>query len=148
MKIILKEKINNLGKLGDIVKVKPGYARNFLIPFGKSVAATKDNVKKFKIQKKTLERIEDNLIRNAELKSENILAHKYFIKVKSGENGRLFGSINNIDIARMIFSISSTKIEKNNIKIKDDAIRITGKFTILIKLHEKVTIDIILMVLS
>jgi large subunit ribosomal protein L9 len=146
MKIILKENIVNLGSLGTIIEVNPGFARNFLIPFSKAINATKKNVEEFKKQKEMLRRVENDLIRSAKSKAKNILLHNYIIERKVGENDKLFGSINSIDIASAISSTANIKVEKKNIKIVENTIRKIGQFSISLRLHEKVKINIVIFV--
>jgi len=99
MNIILLEKIQNLGKLGDRISVKSGYARNYLLPKGKAVLATPQNVAIFEERRAALEKAEAELLAKAQARSEAISGKSITISVKAGEEGKLFGSVGTADIA-------------------------------------------------
>lgn len=142
MDIILLERIPRLGQMGDIVSVKDGYARNFLLPKGKALRANDANKKHFEIQRAQLE------ARNLERKSEaqkvaEKLDGKSFIAVRSaGETGQLYGSVSTRDISEIItnegFSISRNQVELNH------PIKIIGLHTIALSLHPEVQISVII----
>ncbi|WP_375706405.1 50S ribosomal protein L9 [Bartonella sp. AA6HLJMS] len=142
MDIILLERIPRLGQMGDIVSVKDGYARNFLLPQGKALRANEANKKHFEIQRAQLE------ARNLERKSEaqkiaEKLDRQSFIVVRSaGETGQLYGSVSTRDIAEMItdegFSIGRNQIELNH------PIKMIGLHTITLSLHPEVQISVII----
>ncbi|WP_019219678.1 50S ribosomal protein L9 [Bartonella florencae] len=142
MDIILLERIPRLGQMGDIVSVKDGYARNFLLPQGKALRANEDNKKHFEIQRTQLE------ARNLERKSEaqevaEKLDGKSFIAVRSaGETGQLYGSVSTRDISEIItsegFSIGRNQVELNH------PIKTIGLHTITLSLHPEVQISVII----
>lgn len=142
MEIILLEKIRNLGVLGDRVKVKRGYGRNYLIPYGKAVYATKDNVVKFEARRAELEKIiaekqSQALERKKAIEAVDIVT----ISAKAGEEGKLFGSIGTRDIAEA-FTKAGIEIEKCEIRLPTGALRMTGEYEIAVELHSDVTASV------
>ncbi len=140
MDIILLERISNLGQMGDLVTVKPGYARNFLLPKGKALRATAENKERFQTERAQLEA--DNLARKGE--AEQVASkmgdlHIFLIRAASG-TGQLYGSATSRDIAEAItesgFSIAKTQVDLNN------AIKTLGLFSVPVILHPEVSIDV------
>ena len=148
MKIILKERIENLGSLGDIVSVKPGYARNFLVPYGKAVQATKKNIAIFEEQKTALEKLEEKRLSDARLQAEKISGKIFTINTRAGDGGKLFGSVGTKEVAHAIMSATNVTVEKRHIRMPDGIIRHTGEFKIFIHLHTDIDIEISLNVKS
>ena len=142
MQIILKEKVENLGVLGDIVNVKPGYARNYLIPFGKAVQATKSNVEDFEAQKAELEKAEKARFEAAEAAAEIIKGKEYTISAKAGEGGKLFGSVGTAEIAVAVTKDTGKEIEKSQVRMPEGVIRTTGEFDLTIHVYTDVDVDI------
>ena len=142
MQIILKEKVENLGVLGDIVNVKPGYARNYLIPFGKAVQATKSNVEDFEAQKAELEKAEKARFEAAEAAAEIIKGKEYTISAKAGEGGKLFGSVGTAEIAAAVTKDTGKEIEKSQVRMPEGVIRTTGEFDLTIHVYTDVDVDI------
>lgn len=138
MKVILKEKIKNLGSVGDLANVKPGYARNYLIPFGKVVLATKVNILKFEKEKHQFEKEESERLLKAEENAEKISNHSFIIKAASGDGGKLFGSITSKDIIKVVLEQTGLKIEKRNLHIPNKTIRHLGEFVLSFSLHSNV----------
>jgi large subunit ribosomal protein L9 len=146
MQVILLEKIRNLGELGDQVTVKPGYGRNFLVPKGKAVPATKDNVKYFEerraeLEQKAAEKLaaaEDRLAKIQEIGNVTITA-------KAGDEGKLFGSISTRDIAAAITD-AGVEVVKAEVLLPLGVIRNTGEFEIGIQVHPDVGGEITLSV--
>lgn len=144
MEIILIEKITKLGKLGDLVKVKSGYARNFLFPQRKAILATKKNIEY--IQSKINE-ININLqqsINKAKEKAEKInkINNKIIIFAKVGKNGKLFGSINKNNIIESLNHKHNILIEKNEINFPNGFLRVIGKHLICLKFHKEISINL------
>ncbi|MBL4866361.1 MAG: 50S ribosomal protein L9 [Pseudomonadales bacterium] len=137
MEIILLEKARNLGDLGDQVSVKAGYGRNFLIPQGKAVPATKDNVKHFESRRAELEKKASEGKAVAEGRLEKLEQLSITIAANSGEEGKLFGSIGTRDLA-MAITEAGAPIEKAEIRLPQGAIRLVGDYEIAIQLHSEV----------
>ena len=135
MEVILLEKVRNLGSLGDRVKVKSGYGRNFLIPEGKAVFATEVNVAKFEVRRAELEKAEAATLKAAteRQKTLNDLG-VIVIKAKAGEEGKLFGSIGTRDIAAAITN-AGVEIDKSEIHLPNGVLRNTGEYEIEVELH-------------
>lgn len=134
MEVILKENVANLGKAGDIVKVKDGYARNFLIPKGQAIPATDGNIKA--LQEQIRKKLKEKNMKEENLKSllEKIKGVELTIKKLAAEDNKLFGSVSEIDIVDGLKSLG-IEIEKNNV-ILDKHIKEPGEFLIKIKLKE------------
>ena len=148
MQVILLDKIGNLGNLGDQVNVKSGYARNFLIPKGKAVMATKENVKMFDAKKAELEAKVQALLASATEKAQQISALEVVtIKSKAGDEGKLFGSIGTKDIADAV-TLAGVEIAKSEVKLPEGVIRSTGDYDITLQLHSEVSENITLKVIA
>jgi large subunit ribosomal protein L9 len=138
MQVILKEKVENLGVLGDIVNIKPGYARNFLIPYGKAVQATEANIKVFESQKAELQKAEKARFAAAVVAAEGIKDKEYTIPAKAGEGGKLFGSIGTAEVAEAVSAASGQAIEKSQVRMPEGVIRSTGEFELTVHLYTDV----------
>ena len=148
MKIILKERIENLGFLGDIISVKPGYARNFLVPYGKAVQATKKNIAIFEEQKTALAKLEKKRLSDAKLQAGKISGKTFTINTLAGDGGKLFGSVGTKEVAHAIMSATNITIEKRNIRMPNGIIRHTGEFKIFIHLYTGIDAEILINVKS
>lgn len=137
MQVILLEKVTNLGKLGDVVNVKPGYGRNFLIPRGKAVTATTENRAKFDARRAELERHETDLLTTAQARREKIDSQVVTIPAMAGDEGKLFGSIGTIDIAEAV-TAAGFAVEKQEIRLPNGPLRNVGEHTVHIHLHPDV----------
>lgn len=137
MQVILLDKIGNLGSLGDQVNVKAGYARNFLIPQGKVVMATKANVEMFETRRAELEANVAKQLAAAEARAESVNALEVTIASKSGDEGKLFGSIGTRDIADAV-TAAGVAIAKSEVRLPEGALRTTGSFEVSIQLHSEV----------
>lgn len=138
MDIILLDKIANLGTLGDKVSVKPGYARNFLIPQGKAVMATKDNLAKFEARRAELEaRMNAELAASQARAAELAALEGVVIASKAGDEGKLFGSIGSRDIADAV-SAKGVKLVKSEVRLPTGNLRTTGEFDVQVQLHSDV----------
>jgi len=142
MEIILLEKIANLGGLGETVQVRPGYGRNFLIPKGKAVPATPDNVARFEARRAELERAAAEALTQAQSRADAIAAlGTVTIEANAGEEGKLFGSIGTRDIATAV-TAAGCEVDKAEVRLPDGALRETGEYTISIALHSEVSAEI------
>ena len=138
MQVILLDKIGNLGGLGDQVNVKSGYARNFLIPQGKAVMATKGNVEMFEARRAELEAKVAEQLTAAEARAEKVNALEgVSIASKAGDEGKLFGSIGTRDIADAI-TAAGVEVAKSEVRLPEGALRNIGEFEVSIQLHSEV----------
>lgn len=138
MEVILLERMRNLGVLGETVKVKSGYARNFLIPQGKAVYATKANLAKFEQRRAELEKIAAEKMAVATAKQQQLAALPAItLAAKAGEEGKLFGSIGTRDIAEAITK-AGVEVEKREVRLSEGALRHVGEFDVVIELDSDV----------
>ncbi len=147
MQIILLEKLPNVGELGDVVKVKNGFARNFLIPQGKAKRATDANLKEFEKRRADLEKKANEHLTTAQEKGAKIDGTKIDIAQKAGVDGRLFGSVTNADIAEALGKQGLT-VKKAEIRMPTGAIKHIGEFPIVIQLHSDVLANIVVHVVA
>ena len=138
MQVILLEKIRRLGELGDTVKVKSGYGRNFLIPQGKAVSATEANKKFFEQRRAELEKKQAEILAAAQARAEKLAGLAVTIASKAGDEGKLFGSVGTRDIAEAV-SKAGVAIEKSEVRLPNGALRMVGEYDISIALHSEVT---------
>ncbi|NCF21048.1 MAG: 50S ribosomal protein L9 [Haliea sp.] len=139
MEVILLENIGNLGDLGDKVDVKAGFGRNYLIPKGKAVPATEDNVAQFEARRAELEAAAAEATSAAEARAEAINALGLIsIAANAGEEGKLFGSIGTRDIAEAV-SAAGCDIDKSEVRLPEGALRELGEYEITIQVHGDVT---------
>ncbi len=141
MQIILMEKVVNLGALGDVVKVKDGYARNYLIPQGKAKRATANNLKQFEARRAELEKIQADSLAAALARADQLADLTLVLTQKAGMDGRLFGSVSNIDIAEALTSQGIT-VSKSEVRMPDGSIKAIGEFLVSIALHTDVVSEI------
>lgn len=140
MELLLREDVESLGVRGDLVKVRPGYGRNYLLPRGLAIQATPGNVKQIEMQRKSLLKKEaadrDAALQQADLLKEVTLA---FTR-KVGEHGMLYGSVTSIDIAEA-FAAQGYEIDRRRVQLRDP-IKETGEFEVPVKLHREVTTNV------
>ena len=141
MEIILLEKITNLGGLGDRINVKPGYARNFLLPKGKATAATPANLARFEARRAELERVAAELLAKAKARAEQLAELIVTLSVKTGSEGRLFGSVGSADIANAV-SAAGIELQKHEIRLSTGSIRQIGEYDVDLLLHPEVKTQI------
>jgi large subunit ribosomal protein L9 len=141
MNVILLERVNNLGDLGDEVSVKPGFARNYLIPNAKAVQANNANREVFEQRRAELEAKANEILGVAKSRAEKIEGHILTIMVKSGEEGRLYGSVGTQDIADAL-TADGHEVERSEVRLPDGAIRAIGEYDIAVQLHSGVTAGI------
>lgn len=140
MQIILLEKVANLGQLGDIVKVKDGYARNFLIPQGKAKRATDANLKEFEARRAELEKQQAEILAAAQARGEKLAGAAVTVAQKAGVDGRLFGSVTNSDIAEEM-NKQGYKVAKSQIRLPNGHIKTIGDNTVSVALHTDVVVE-------
>lgn len=138
MQIILLEKVANLGSLGEQVNVKAGYARNFLFPQGKAVPATKANIEHFEARRAELEAAAADKLANAEARKQQLEEIELSVAVKAGDEGKLFGSLGNRDIADLATG-AGVEVSKSEVRLPNGPIRAIGEFDIAIQLHAEVS---------
>jgi large subunit ribosomal protein L9 len=137
MQIILLEKIANVGNLGDVVKVRDGYARNFLIPQGKAKRATPANLQAIEAQRAELERAAGEKLANAQAQAEKLEGSTLRIAQKAGVDGRLFGSVTNADIVEAL-KAQGLDIEKSMVRMPSGPLKHVGEHPVSIALHTDV----------
>lgn len=138
MQVILLDKIGKLGGLGETVNVKSGYARNFLIPQGKAVMATKNNVEMFEARRAELEAKAAEQLTAAQTRADKVSAlEAVVIASKAGDEGKLFGSIGTRDIADAI-TAAGVEVVKSEVRLPEGALRNVGEFEISVQLHSEV----------
>lgn len=147
MQVILLEKVVNLGNLGDIVRVKDGYARNFLIPSKRARRATQTAIEEFEAKRAELEKAAAEKLAAAQAEGEKLSGLTVQITQKSGVDGRLFGSVTNADIAEAL-SGQGFKLEKSQIRLPNGPLKMVGDYPISVSLHTDVAVDITVSVLG
>jgi len=147
MEVILLDKVANLGSLGDKVKVKAGYGRNFLLPYGKAVPATEANIKAFEERRAELEKAAAEKLAAAQTRAEALEGMAVTITSKAGEQGKLFGSIGVRDVADAI-TAAGTDVGKSEVRLPEGPIRQTGEYEIGLQLHTDVETTIKLAVVA
>ena len=145
MQIILLEKVQNLGDLGDKVNVKPGFGRNFLIPTGKAVPATATNVEAFEARRAELEKAAAEKLAAAQARADKLAELSVTITRKASDEGKLFGSVSNIDVADAI-TAAGVDVGKAEVRMPEGAIREIGEFDIAIHLHTDINSTVKLVV--
>ena len=147
MQVILMEKVANLGELGDVVKVKDGYARNFLIPHGKAKRATEANLKAFESRRAELEKAQAEALSKAKERGTKLDGLTIQITQKAGPDGRLFGSVTNYDIVEALQK-QGHEVERANIRMPQGPLKQVGDYPIQVSLHTDVTVTITVSVLG
>jgi large subunit ribosomal protein L9 len=141
MQIILLEKVTNLGGLGDVVKVKDGYARNFLIPQGKAKRATEANLAEFEGRRAELERLQAERLQAAQDLAGKLEGLTIRIARKAGMDGKLFGSVSNADVVDAL-AAQAVEIERSAVRMPDGALKQTGDYPLEVVLHAEVVATI------
>jgi len=141
MQVILLEKIANVGNLGDVVKVKDGYARNFLIPHGKAKRATPDNLQAIEARRAELEKAAGEKLAAAQALAEKLEGAMLRISQKAGVDGRLFGSVTNLDVVEAL-KPQGVQIEKSMVRMPSGPLKQVGEHPVSIALHTDVTAHI------
>jgi large subunit ribosomal protein L9 len=141
MDVILLTKVANLGNIGDRVKVKSGYGRNFLLPKGKATLATPDNVKKFEARRAELEKIAGDQFKDAERRAAALKDFKLEITAKAGTEGKLFGSIGTADIAEAA-SKAGHKLARAEVRLPTGPLRTVGEHMVALHLHTDIDVQL------
>ena len=147
MEIILLEKVVNVGNLGDVVKVKQGYARNYLIPQGKAKRATPENIEMLEAKRAELERAAGERLAAAQEQAAKLEGLRVPVSQKAGVDGRLFGSVTNFDIVEALKAQGIT-IEKSTIRMPDGPLKHVGEFPLVVALYLDVTANITVVVIG
>jgi large subunit ribosomal protein L9 len=147
MQVILLEKLANLGQLGDVVKVKDGYARNFLIPQGKARRATETAMKEFEGRRAELEKVHADRLQLAQSLGERLAGLTVQISARAGVDGRLFGSVTNFDIAEAV-SKQGFEISKSQVRMPKGPLKAVGDHKVALALHTDVVVEITVSVLG
>jgi large subunit ribosomal protein L9 len=141
MEVILLQKVANLGNIGDRVKVRSGYGRNFLLPEGKATLATADNVARFEARRSELERLAREHLTSAQDRAEALKEFKLTIHAKAGTEGKLFGSIGTADIAEAS-TREGFKVERSEVRLPAGPLRMVGEHTVSVHLHADVDVPL------
>jgi large subunit ribosomal protein L9 len=141
MQVILLEKVANLGDLGDVVKVKDGFARNFLIPTRRARRATDVALKEFEAKRAELEKAAGDKLAAAKATAEKLAGKAITISQKAGVDGRLFGSVTNADIAEALKK-QGFEVAKSSVRMPSGPIKHTGEQTLSVSLHTDVAVDV------
>ena len=141
MEIILLQKVANLGNIGDRVKVKAGYGRNFLLPQGKATLATADNIAKFEARRSELEQAAGEELGKAQSRAKKLEGFKLSLTAKAGGEGKLFGSVGTSDIAEATRK-AGFDVERSEVRLPHGPIRQAGEHVVQLHLHTDVTVDL------
>lgn len=141
MEIILLEKVDNVGGIGDRVKVKSGYARNFLIPKGKATLATADNIAKFEARRAEIEAKAAGELAAAQARAKQLEGKVIRITATAGTEGKLFGSIGPVDIAEALGKLG-IEVERSEVRMHEGPLRVLGEHTIELHLHSDVNVEV------
>jgi large subunit ribosomal protein L9 len=146
MQVILLEKVVNLGNLGEVVRVRDGYARNYLIPQKIARRATEAALKEFEARRAELEKVQAEKLAAAQAVGEKLAGQTITILQKAGVDGRLFGSVTSMDIAAAIVKAGFTTVEKSQVRLPDGALKAVGEYPVQVGLHADVVVDITVVV--
>ena len=147
MQVILMEKVANLGNLGDVVKVKDGYARNYLIPQGKAKRATEENLKTFEVRRAELEKAQAAALVQAQERGAKLGGLTLKIAQKAGVDGKLFGSVTNHDIVDAL-KAQGFEVERSQVRMPAGALKQVGEYPLQIALHTDVVVTITVAVIG
>lgn len=141
MEVILLQKVANLGNIGDRVKVRSGFGRNYLLPQGKATLATPDNIARFEARRAELERVAREHLSSAEERSAAMKDFKLTIHAKAGTEGKLFGSIGTSDIAEEL-TRAGFQVERSEVRLPHGPLRMVGEHTVNLHLHADVDVPV------
>jgi large subunit ribosomal protein L9 len=147
MEVILLQKVENLGNLGDKVRVKAGYGRNYLIPHGKAKPATAQNIAEFEKRRAELERHATEMLTEAQQRKAAIEGKTVIINAKAGQEGKLFGSVGTVDIAEALTN-AGLKVERKEVRMPQGPIRMAGEHKVEIHLHTDVNAEVTVTVIA
>jgi len=141
MNVILLENVENLGRIGDLVKVKPGYGRNYLLPQGKAALATPENMKEIEARRAELEKAAAEELAAAKVRAGTIEGMELVIQANAGPEGKLFGSVGPIDIAEA-FEKVQVEVKRSEVRMAEGPIQELGEFAVGVHLHPDVDVEI------
>ena len=141
MNVILLDKVENLGDIGDLVTVKPGYGRNYLLPQGKAALATREKIAEVEARREDLEKAAAAELKAAQDRANLIDGMELVIPANAGEEGKLFGSVGPVDICD-VFSKVGVNVERGEVRMPDGPIHELGDFEIGLHLHADVNVDV------
>lgn len=147
MNVILLDKVENLGSIGDLVSVKPGYGRNFLLPNGKAALATKENLAEFETRRAELEKHAAEELKSAQDRANLVKGMELIIPANVGTEGKLFGSIGPIDISDA-FEKVGVEVARSEIRMPDGPIHEVGEFAVGLHFHSDVDVDVTVRVVA
>jgi large subunit ribosomal protein L9 len=147
MNVILLEAVENLGSIGDLVKVKPGYARNYLLPQGKAALATPENMKEIEKRRAELERVAAEELAKAKERAKAFDNLEIVIQANAGSEGKLFGSVGPIDIVDALAGVQ-VEVERAEIRMPEGPIQELGEFPIGVHLHTDVDVEVLVKVVG
>ena len=147
MEIILMQKVANLGNIGDKVKVKAGYGRNFLLPQGKATLATPENVAKFEARRAEFEKAANEELASAKSRAAKLEGFKLSLTAKAGGEGKLFGSVGNSDIVEALKKAGHT-VERAEVRMPNGPIRQAGEHVVQLHLHTDVNVDLPIVIIG
>jgi large subunit ribosomal protein L9 len=143
MDVILLEKIHKLGNLGDKVKVKSGFGRNYLIPSGKAVSATTENIAKFEARRAELEKLHQEALSLANGRAEKLNDLSVSMSRRASAEGKLYGSIGTVDIVEAVNEQTDVELVKHEVRLPDGPIRNIGEHKLIIQLHADISSTIV-----
>jgi large subunit ribosomal protein L9 len=147
MDVILLQKVANLGNIGDRVKVRSGYGRNFLLPGGKATLATPDNVKRFEARREELEKLAHEHLSSAEERAAAMKDFKLTITAKAGTEGKLFGSIGTSDVAEAATK-AGFKVERAEVRMPNGPLRTVGEHSVGLHLHADIDVPLTVLIVA
>jgi large subunit ribosomal protein L9 len=147
MDVILLQKVANLGNIGDRVKVRSGYGRNFLLPGGKATLATPDNVKRFEARREELEKVAHEHLSSAEERAAAMKDFKLTITAKAGTEGKLFGSIGTSDVAEAATKVGF-KVERSEVRMPNGPLRTVGEHSVGLHLHADIDVPLTVLIVA
>ena len=147
MNVILLDNVENLGRIGDLVKVKPGYGRNYLLPQGKAALATPENIKQIEARRAELEKAAAEELATAKKRAEAIGGVELVIPANAGSEGKLFGSVGPVDIAEAFEKIQ-IEVQRSEVRMPDGPIHEVGEFQVGVHLHPEVDAEVTIRVVE
>jgi large subunit ribosomal protein L9 len=147
MEVILLQKVANLGKIGDRVKVRSGYGRNFLLPSGRATLATAANVARFELRRAELERLAGEELGSAQERAETLRDFRLTITAKAGSEGKLFGSVGTADIAEAC-TAAGHKVARSEVRLPAGPIRLVGEHQVTLHLHTDVEVTLTVIIVA
>ena len=147
MNVILLETVENLGSIGDLVKVKPGYGRNYLLPQGKAALATPENMKQIEARRAELEKAAAEELAKAKERSKAFENLEIVVQANAGPEGKLFGSVGPVDIVEALAAVQ-VEAERAEVRMPDGPIQELGEYTINVHLHSEVNAEVLVKVVG